>query len=125
MRLTRVSVVAAVVLAVALSGCAGVGDGCAYTEATVRVYPVDDRPVDAPVTNSTAVESVELDRRSLGEVLGQVAETGEPASVQVQRRAVCRVDDALAELPRHDGDRGGYYLRHDGAVVRVVMEFPT
>lgn len=121
----RFGVAAALVLVVTLAGCGSATGGCLGSGSAVKVSVVADPPVDATVTNSTAVRYVELDHEPLDEVLTRVVESGEAARVGLEGRATCRLDDALAELPRHDGDRGGYYLRHDGSVVRVVMLFET
>jgi hypothetical protein len=64
---------------------------------------------------------VTVNGTTFDEVLKRVVETGSHASIYTDGRGPCRVRDAFAEVPRHDGDQSGYYLRHDGTVVRVTL----
>ncbi len=47
------------------------------------------------------------------------------ARTELTAAEVCRVETALADLPRYDGDRSGYYVRHDGTVVRLQLGHET
>lgn len=87
----------------------------------ISVYPVDDPPPNATVTNSTQVQAVTVNGTTFDEVLKRVVETGSHTGIYTDGWGPCRVRDAFAEVPRHDGDQSGYYLRHDGTVVRVTL----
>ena len=92
-------------------------------------------PAAATVTNSSEVTRASSRERGLPgarvgeatftETLTRAVETGEPVTARLTGRERCRLTDALADVPRHAGDRSGYYLRHDGAVVRVRVIYLT
>ena len=120
MQPTRTVAAVAVVLAVVLAGC-GQPVGCSSRGLMISVYPVDDPPPNATVTDSTQVQNVNFNETTLRELLTRVVETGPQTYIDVTGQEICRVKDTFADVPRYDGDQSGYYLRHDGAVVRVVL----
>jgi len=89
------------------------------------VDTVDDLPSNATVTNSTQIQDVTVNGTTFDEVLKRVVENSSHAGVYTDGRGPCRVRDAFAEVPRHDGDQWGYYLRHHGTVVRVTLMYDT
>lgn len=113
-------IVAIIAIAVVVAGC-GQPVGCSSRGLMISVYPVDDPPPNATVTNSTQVQNVNFNETTLREFLTRVVETGPQTYVDVTGQEICRVKDTFADVPRYDGDQSGYYLRHDGAVVRVVL----
>lgn len=127
----RVVVALALVTAVVLAGCTA--GGC--TEGGRLTAVVADPPAAATVTNSSEVTRASSRERGLPgarvgeatvtETLTRVVETGAPVTARLTPRERCRLADALADVPRHAGDRSGYYLRHDGAVVRVRVIYLT
>jgi|GEM_PF-2450542 len=134
MKKSELRVLAIIFLTVALSGCGGAIDGCTLGGVAITVDTVDDPPPNAPVTNSTQIQDVRVNGTSLratqsgttfGDILTRVAETDERADFALDGRAVCRIGDAFTDVPRHDGDRFGYYFQHDGAVLRVTLLYET
>lgn len=82
--------------------------------------------VESPPTNATVVESdrIPADATLVRETItSAVASNG--STTELNAAGVCRVRDALADLPRHDGDRSGVYVRHEGRVVRLQLAVYT
>lgn len=97
-------------------------DGAGTTEPTVvgggklLAYTASTPPENATVVNYT--ESRLGNATILTEVLGEAVRDGD-AAVDVTRSELEPVDDALEDVPRHDGSEFGYYVRYDGTVVQL------
>lgn len=82
--------------------------------------------VETPPENATVVESDRIpeDATFVRETI-EATVGSDGSRTELTASEVCRVQETLTDLPRYDGDRFGYYVRHDGAVVRLQLGFET
>ena len=117
MTAARVAVVALVLVATA--GCVGAGtDAQADVLEAEPVTDVPDRVAVVDHGNETIA-----DVGPIQTVLADAAESDGRSRVELSRHEAEEVEDALSDLPHHDGTyaRSGYYIRMDGRTYRVVV----
>lgn len=107
-------------LVLLVSGCLGTGSNS--DRGGVQALVVDAAPEEAPVVDFGDSPAAEND--DLGEVVTETVRTdarSAPASTELQGEEFDAARSALSELPRHDGDDPGYYVRHEGKTVRIQL----
>ena len=113
------------VIPLVLAGCSGqiTDPDCSRTRGGALAGSV----VDAPPADATVVSSDRLpdDAKLLRQTLTESRSTNGTATVDLTAAETCRVRETLGEFPRTDGDRFGCYVRHDGVVVRLTIEYDT
>jgi hypothetical protein len=124
--MVRITPLVAVVLLLVTAGCAqGVQRlTCSHD----RGGAVEGQVVETAPANATVTDSAQLpdDARFVREALNEAAESdNKRGSAHLTAVELCHVEASLADLPRHEGDRFGYYVRHDGTLVRVTLEYET
>lgn len=84
----------------------------------LSTYLVQDPPDDATVVDSTdaRVENATY----VQELLRRTVENG-PITTNVNGSQLDRLDRELEDVPYTSSGKSGYYLRHDGTVVRIVI----
>lgn len=105
-----------------LAGCSGLDPDCSRDRGGFLAASV----VETPPENATVVsadrlpEDATLVRETVDEAVGS-----DGTRTELTAAELCRVETALADLPRYDGDRFGYYVRHDGELVRLQLGYDT
>lgn len=116
--------VGAVVALVVLAGCSAtvLDPDCSRS----RGGSLSGTVVETPPANATVADADRLPEGAtlVRERLNETVTSGD-GRTELGPGGVCRAEDTLAELPRHDGDRSGYYLRADGVVVRIELYYDT